>query len=155
QTYVESTNVLITESKHHSAALNLTTTAFVLPGCDALALSYSVRNEGTLNRDISLVVYENVRIDESPYNNTALFHESAAAVLFFSRDIALATYSRPPPWASQIGVAGEKPSALTPATRGELNGTAIHQDSPDAAAAWKLGSVAPGDAAGLTLFIAL
>jgi len=155
QTYVESTNVLITESKHHSAALNLTTTAFVLPGCDALALSYSVRNEGTRNRDISLVVYENVRIDDSTYNNTALFHESAAALVFYSRDIALATYSSLPPSAYQIGVAGEKSSALTPATRGELNGTAIHQDSPDAAVAWKLGSVAAGDAAGLTLFVAL
>jgi glucoamylase len=155
QTYVESTNVLITESKHDRVGLNLTTTAFVLPGCDALALSYSVRNEGKTKREITLLVYEHIRIDESPYNNTALFDESAAALVFYLRDTAVATYSSRRPSGYQLGVEGEKSSALAAAQSAELDGTAIQHKSPDAAIAWDLGPVEPGESAGVTLFIAL
>src|SRR5262249_16210265 len=111
--------------------------------------------EGKTKREISLLVYEHIRINESLYNNTALFDESAAALVFYQRDAAIATYSSLPPFGYQLGVEGEKSSALAAANSGALSGPTIQHKSPDAAVGWDLGPVQPGESAGVTLFIAV
>ncbi|HWX41249.1 MAG TPA: hypothetical protein VN345_08875 [Blastocatellia bacterium] len=66
-------------------------------------------------------------------------------LVFYLRNTAVATHSSRRPSGYQLGVEGEKSSALAAADSGELNGTAMQHKSPDAAIAWDLGPIFHGE----------
>jgi hypothetical protein len=117
-----------------------------------LVLRYRITNRANRSRDIRFVVYEVLRINESPFYNTALFDQESGGLVFYFRDIAIATTGTAKVAGYQCGVLGEGSSALK-GSRLNLAGSSIQHKDPDGAVAWGLGRLGPGADAEITLYI--
>jgi GH15 family glucan-1,4-alpha-glucosidase len=153
QSYVPGANVLVTSAVHKRARISTSSTAFAVPGNDAVVLRFTITNNAARLRDIRLGVYQVLRINESPFYNTALFDESSGSVVFYHRGIAIATRSTAKVAGYQCGVAGEETSSIRDQTGWNLAGASIQHKDPDAAVVWGLGQLGPNEQASMSLYV--
>src|SRR5262249_13742612 len=135
QSYLEGTGVVLTGSNHNRARISVSSTAFAVPGSDSLVLRLAITNNATRPRYIRAGVYQVLRINESLFYNAALFDERSGCLVFYLRDVAIATRGTSSVAGYQCGVVGEVSSALK-GNRWNLAGSSIQHKDPDAAVLW-------------------
>src|SRR5215471_8928251 len=153
QFYAGSTNVHQTLAIHKRARISISTAAFAVPGSDSIVLRIFIANHTRKPRDIRLGVYQVLRINESPFYNTAFFDENSGSIVFYHRDIAIATRSTARVAGYQCGVAGEESSALAGGDEWNLAGSSIQHKDPDASVVWNLGTPGLNEFASISLYV--
>jgi hypothetical protein len=153
QFYAGSSNVHQTLAIHKRARISISTAAFAVPGSDSVVLRIVIANHTRKPRDIRLGIYQVLRINESPFYNTALFDENSGSIVFYHRDIAIATRSTARVAGYQCGVAGEGSSALAGGDEWNLAGSSIQHKDPDASVVWDLGTPGLNEFASISLYV--
>src|SRR5262249_18744997 len=105
-------------------------------------------------RRIGLGVYAELRINESPFYNSALFDEKTGCLVFYFRDVAVAIRSGGILSGYQCGVAGEDSSGLR-GNKWNLAGCSIQHKDPDGAVLWDVGQLEPAESAGIAIYISV
>lgn len=152
QAYEPDQNVLVTVARH-PRGLAVRTVEAAVPDLDILVRQVTVTNAGRERLPVRYALYQWLRVDENPLHNTALYDEGSDSLVHYRRDVFVALGADRP-----LAAAGVGPSeaVLAAATAQDLAGTALilHGDVA-AAGLWDLGTLAPGESAGLALFWAL
>src|SRR5215469_15088025 len=107
QSYEEDANVVLTLSRHKRSHISASSAAIALPGDDSVVLQYAIIGGGRKARRVGFGVYTTLRINESPFYNSALFDEKSGCLVFYFRDVAIAIRASGVLSGYQCGVAGE------------------------------------------------
>src|SRR5262249_11444826 len=152
QSYDEGANIVVTLGMHKRSHISKSSAAFALPGFDSVVMQYAVASGGRKARRVGLGVYALLRINESPFYNSALFDEESGCLVFYFRDVAIAIRASGILSGYQCGVAGEDSSALR-RNKWSLAGSTIQHKDPDGAILWDLGRLEPGEPVPITIYI--
>ncbi|HEY3364892.1 MAG TPA: glycoside hydrolase family 15 protein [Symbiobacteriaceae bacterium] len=148
QAYEHDQNVLATHARLPDG-LTLSMTDAAAPGRDVLVRHLTFTNGSGAPMAVRYVLYEWLRMDESPLYNTALYDPAGECFIHYRRDAFIAAGADRPPVAMTVGGPED---VLTAASAGVLGGGTIQHGDVAAAGVWDLGILAPGASATLNLF---
>lgn len=149
QHYIEDTNVLETECENVELGIKATQLDYVVPDADIVVRSYEFENTGCCERDLELLLLSSLMSTTQDMRNS-FFDFNEDALIQYGHEYYIGIASDTDTSQFQIGN-----DVFSCSSRAILVG---HNDiamCPDAAVAWDLGKIKPGDKKTLSIYICL
>lgn len=155
QQYLGNTNILETTMSGLTHPLKVIQRDFVFPDRDILARHYEIKNEGDKSKNIAFILYCAFEIEESVLYDGAYIDFSNNSLVFFRRNIYLATAGSGHPLAGyQCGRRGTPSDPFQEASKGCLWGCRDNIRYSAGSLTWDIGELQPGESKTFSLYLA-